>query len=169
MAPAEEVSLTTAPAGLFSARGILRRASERLASRTTRTRHRVENDVAREAARRIRTMAILTGLTVVAVAVLQHLLQPELAAAHQAPLFRLSALFLAPGWRNRNEAHTPDWSRRFLTFSNWALPQSSCFPYFSSTLRTRQRPHELLGLLAGLVCVRHQAYSSRQEPPGGGR
>jgi hypothetical protein len=53
----------------------------------------VENDVAREAARRIGTMAILTSLTVVAVAVLEDMLQPEQAGPDQAPLFRLSTLF----------------------------------------------------------------------------
>ena len=94
MAPAEEASLTAAPAGSPPAPGILRRAAERLSSHNTPTRQRLENDVAREAARRVGTMAILTALTVVGVAVLQDVLQPELAAAHQAPLFRLSALFL---------------------------------------------------------------------------
>src|SRR5512145_1260512 len=43
------------------------------------------------------TMAILTGLTVAAVAVLRGLLQLGLAAAHQAPLFRLSPSSLGGG------------------------------------------------------------------------
>ena len=94
MAPAEEAPLTTAPAGSLPAGRILRRAVDRSASRGTPTRHRLEDNATREAARRIGTMAILTALTIVGVAVLQDLLQPELAAAHQAPLFRLSALFL---------------------------------------------------------------------------
>ena len=93
MAPAEEASSNAAPAGSPTG-GILRCAPERLAAQTTRTRHRLENDTARDAARRLGTLAILTALTVVGVALLQDVLQPALAAVHQAPLFRLSALFL---------------------------------------------------------------------------
>jgi len=53
----------------------------------------LENEVAQEVARRIGTLPILTAVTVLGIAVLQGLLQPELAA-HRTPLFRLSALFL---------------------------------------------------------------------------
>ena len=94
MSPAERASLTVTLAGPPPGGRILRRARERLSSHPSRTRQRVDNDVAREAAQRIGTMAVLTALTVVGVAALQDVLQPELAAAHQAPLFRLSALFL---------------------------------------------------------------------------
>src|SRR5262249_26450017 len=43
---------------------------------------------------RLGTLAILTAVSVVASAIIKMLLQPEMAAAHQSPLFRLSALFL---------------------------------------------------------------------------
>ena len=94
MTRAEVASYTAAPAHAPLTGGILRCARDRLASHSTGTRNRLANDVAQEAARRIGIMAILTALTVVGVAVLEDLLQPELAAVHQAPLFRLSALFL---------------------------------------------------------------------------
>jgi hypothetical protein len=74
--------------------GILRCEGNRLVSDSPRTKARVDDDVAEQAARRIGTLAILTALTVVGMAFLQHSLQPELAAAHKTPLFRLSALFL---------------------------------------------------------------------------
>src|SRR6202008_2946459 len=59
----------------------------------TRNSERLENDVEQEGARRVGALAILTAVTVLGVALLQGLLQPELAA-HRTPLFRLSALFL---------------------------------------------------------------------------
>src|SRR5260370_25129995 len=73
--------------------GFLRRAGERFAPSSPNSSERLENDVAQEGARRIGTLAILTAVTVLGIAVLQGLLQPELAA-HRTPLFRLSALFL---------------------------------------------------------------------------
>ncbi len=73
--------------------GFLRRARERFVSSSLHSSERLENDVAQEGARRIGTLAILTAVTVLGIAVLQGLLQPELAA-HRTPLFRLSALFL---------------------------------------------------------------------------
>jgi len=94
MAPAEEALSTVPPAGSPPAGGILRRAVDRLGSHSTGSKRRLDDNIAQEAARRIGTMAILTALTVLGVAILQDTLQPELAAAHQAPLFRLSALFL---------------------------------------------------------------------------
>jgi hypothetical protein len=94
MAPAEEEPLGLAPAGPPPVGSRLRFARERLASQNSRSSQRLEREIAEEAARRLGTLAILTALTVVGVAVLQDLLQPELAAAHQTPLFRLSALFL---------------------------------------------------------------------------
>jgi hypothetical protein len=39
-------------------------------------------------------LAILTAVTVIAMTVVQNTLQPELAAAHKAPLFRSAALYL---------------------------------------------------------------------------
>src|SRR5260370_23547022 len=73
--------------------GSLRRAGELFAPHSTPRGDRLENDVAQEGARRIGTLAILTAVTVLGVALLQSFLQPELAA-HRTPLFRLSALFL---------------------------------------------------------------------------
>src|SRR4051812_3642249 len=73
--------------------GFLRHARERFISSTPRGSLRLENDVAWEGARRIGILAILTAVTVLGIALLQSLLQPELAA-HRTPLFRLSALFL---------------------------------------------------------------------------
>jgi hypothetical protein len=52
------------------------------------------DSVADQAARRLGTLAILTAVTVVGMTILEHILQPELAAAHGTPLFRLAALFL---------------------------------------------------------------------------
>ena len=73
--------------------GSLRRTRERFVSSSPHNSERLENDVAQEGARRIGTLAILTAVTVLGVALLQSFLQPELAA-HRTPLFRLSALFL---------------------------------------------------------------------------
>ena len=39
-------------------------------------------------------MAILTSVTVVAAAMLEHALQPQLASAQQSPLYRLNAVLL---------------------------------------------------------------------------
>jgi len=47
----------------------------------------LENDVAQEGARRIGTLAILTAVTVLGVALLQSFLQPELAATPDAVCF----------------------------------------------------------------------------------
>src|SRR5580765_7201943 len=94
MMPAKEASSTPATAGSPRTGVVLRRAPERLGSDSARTGNRLESEIAEEGARRIGTMAILTALTVVGVAILQHVLQPELAAAHHSPVFRLSALFL---------------------------------------------------------------------------
>lgn len=91
MAPAETQltqTMTPPPRG-----GSLRRARERFVSSSPHSSERLENDVAQEGAQRIGTLAILTAVTVLGIAVLQDLLQPELAA-HRTPLFRLSALFL---------------------------------------------------------------------------
>src|ERR1700748_1888986 len=92
MAPVVESSASAA--GSSPASCVLRCAPERLSAQNTPARRQVENDAVRDAARRIGTMAMLTAVTVVGVAVLEDVLQPELAAAHQAYLFRLSALCL---------------------------------------------------------------------------
>ncbi|MEO8593248.1 MAG: serine/threonine-protein kinase [Candidatus Solibacter sp.] len=77
------------PGGAF-----LRRGGSQSADRGTQTRARIAGGIADEASRRIGTLAILTTVTVVGASVLHHALSPELAAAQQTPLFRLSALFL---------------------------------------------------------------------------
>src|SRR5439155_20933443 len=74
--------------------GILRCGRNRLRSDGHGTKARLDNSVAEEAVRRLGTLAILTAVTVVGKTVLQTTLQPELAAAHATPLFRLTALFL---------------------------------------------------------------------------
>src|SRR5258708_36068165 len=92
MVPAETQSTKTM--SLPGPGGFLRRAGERFAPRSTTPRgDRFENDVAQEGARRLGTLAILTAVTVLGIAVLQGLLQPELAS-HRTPLFRGSALLL---------------------------------------------------------------------------
>src|SRR5262245_12658317 len=94
MPATEEIASPTLTMKSHSVGGILRCEANRLHSDSPRTKARVEDDVAEQAAQRIGTMAILTALTVVGMAILQHSLQPELAAAHKTPLFRLSAIFL---------------------------------------------------------------------------
>src|SRR3954451_8605282 len=84
-----QTMLHSTPAG-----GVLRCQGGQTGAGGARTRARVAGDVAEEAARRIGTIAILTAVTVVGSAVLQHALQPEMAAVHQTPLYRLSALSL---------------------------------------------------------------------------
>lgn len=70
------------------------RCGVRSSSAGSQTRRRVADDVAVQNAQRIGTMAILTSITVLAAAILQHALQPQMAAAQLSPLYRLSALFL---------------------------------------------------------------------------
>ncbi len=73
---------------------VLRREGEHTAAQGTHSRARINRAIADEASRRIGTLAILTAVTVVGASLLHHALSPELAAAQQTPLFRLSALFL---------------------------------------------------------------------------
>jgi serine/threonine-protein kinase len=75
-------------------RGVLRCQANRL-SGSSRTKARVRDDVAEQGARRLGTLAILTAVSTVVASVLKMLLQPEMAAAHASPTFRLCALFLA--------------------------------------------------------------------------
>jgi tRNA A-37 threonylcarbamoyl transferase component Bud32 len=81
--------LNPEPAG-----GVLRCGGYTPGPSGSQTHARIADDVAQQAARRIGTIAILTAATVVGHAILQHALQPEMGAAEQTPLFRLSALFL---------------------------------------------------------------------------
>jgi len=73
---------------------VLRRNEQKSLARGAETRARIAGGVADEAARRIGTLAILTAVTVVGASILHHALSPDLAAAQQTPLFRMSALFL---------------------------------------------------------------------------
>ena len=73
---------------------VIRRNGRTSTGRGTATRARIAGGIADEAARRIGTLAILTAVTVVGASVLHHALSPDLAAAQQTALFRLSALFL---------------------------------------------------------------------------
>jgi serine/threonine-protein kinase len=73
---------------------VLRRGGEHTAAPGTPTRARIAGQLADEASRRIGTLAILTAITVVGASVLHHALSPDIAAAQQTPLFRLSALAL---------------------------------------------------------------------------
>src|SRR5258706_11664788 len=88
-APSNTTSRLPEPEG-----GMLQCAANSLRSEGHRTKARLDDDVAEKAARRLGMMAILTAVTVVGTTVLQAALQPELAAAHETPVFRLSALFL---------------------------------------------------------------------------
>jgi serine/threonine-protein kinase len=60
----------------------------------TPTQARIAGGIAAEASGRIGTLAILTAVTVVGASILHHALSPDIAAAQQTPLFRLSALFM---------------------------------------------------------------------------
>jgi eukaryotic-like serine/threonine-protein kinase len=73
---------------------VLRRGEPKSAGPGTQTRARIDGGIADEASRRIGTLAILTSVTVVGASILHHALSPDIAAAQQTPLFRLSALFL---------------------------------------------------------------------------
>ena len=77
-----------------AAAGVLKLTGVGPSAGGSQTHVRIAEHVAEQGAQRIGTMAILTAVTVVATSILQHALQPELVAAEQAPLYRLSALFL---------------------------------------------------------------------------
>jgi hypothetical protein len=94
MPTSEAAAATTASTKSQPVGGLLRCVADPVVSESPRTKARVGGDVAEQAARRLGTLAILTAFTVVGMTILQHSLQPELAAAHRTPLFRLSALFL---------------------------------------------------------------------------
>lgn len=88
--PAEGGSTTRRQPG----HAVLRRGGQQSSDRGPQTRARVAGEIADQESRRIGTLAILTAVTVVGASVLHHALSPDIAAAQQTPLFRLSALFL---------------------------------------------------------------------------
>ena len=90
----DPVTQSLAPGPLQPGGTVLRRNGQRSEGRGMATRARIAGGIADEAARRIGTLAILTAVTVVGASILHHALSPDLAAAQQTPLFRLSALFL---------------------------------------------------------------------------
>lgn len=94
MRPGPQTESTAASAIAAPAERVLRCDDHRSAANGSQTRVRIAGDVAEQGARRIGTLAILTAVTVVGATVLQQALQPEMAAAQQSPMYRLSALFL---------------------------------------------------------------------------
>jgi hypothetical protein len=82
------------PVPLQPGGAVLRRKGQSSAGPGTQTQARIAGGIANEASRRIGTLAILTAVTVVGASILHHALSPDIAAAQQTPLFRLSALFL---------------------------------------------------------------------------
>ena len=94
MAPATQAESEAVSAAPHVGGGVLKRARHRSGAGGSQTRGRLADDVAQQGARRIGTIAILTAVTVAGAVILEHALQPEMAAAQQNPLFRLSALFL---------------------------------------------------------------------------
>lgn len=94
MRPATQIQSKASGPGAEPAGGVLRCGRHPSVGSGSQTHSRIADDVARQGARRIGILAIITAVTVVAAAILQQMLQPEMAAAQQNPLFRLSALFL---------------------------------------------------------------------------
>ncbi len=94
MEPATQTTSSGTPASRKPAGGVLRCGGYRPTRSGSQTDARIADDVAQAAARRIGTVAILTAVTVVAAAMIQQALQPEMAVAQHTPVFRLSALFL---------------------------------------------------------------------------
>jgi len=74
--------------------GVLRCGRAPSQASGSRTHVRIADEVAKQGAQRIGVLAFITAVTVVGVAILHQALQPEMAAAQQNHLFRLSALFL---------------------------------------------------------------------------
>ena len=81
-------------ASLELAGNVLKCGPHAFVGSNSQTHVRIADAVAKQGAQRIGILAIVTAVTVVGVAVLQPGLQPEMAAAQESPLFRLSALFL---------------------------------------------------------------------------
>ena len=92
--PGAGKSMTSATAVAEPNGGILRRGARPSSSGRSQTHPRVAAEVTEQSAQRIGTLAILTAVTVVGVAIVQYALQPEMAVAQETPLYRLSALFL---------------------------------------------------------------------------
>src|SRR5690349_16335931 len=94
MQPAVQTeSLATSPTAQ-PAGGVLRCDRQPSVASGSRTHAHIADEVAKQGAQRVGILAIITSVTVVGVAILQQALQPEMSAAHDTPLFRLSALFL---------------------------------------------------------------------------
>ncbi len=74
--------------------GVLRCGEARSTRSGSQTHVRIAEEVAEQGARRIGALAILTAVSVVGVAIIEHRLQGDMAVAQQTPLYRLSALFL---------------------------------------------------------------------------
>jgi hypothetical protein len=94
MPTTEVLTSSTSAAQSLPVGRILRCQDNRPASGGQSTKARVDDDVAEQGARRLGTLAVLTAVSVVGASIVKDLLQPELAAAHETPLFRLNALFL---------------------------------------------------------------------------
>src|SRR5690242_19954388 len=92
----QRTTVTQPPAqgSIQPGRAVLRQKEHESAGPGSKTRARIAGGIADEASGRIGTLAILTAVTVVGASILHHTLSPEIAAAQQTPLFRLSALFL---------------------------------------------------------------------------
>ena len=88
MGPAAQTAVGAGAAEAAPAGGVLR-CGGRSVTGGTETHARIANDIARQGARRIGTLAILTAVTVVGAAILQAALQPEMAAAQQIGNHRL--------------------------------------------------------------------------------
>ena len=89
--PPESIIVSASPDRLG---GVLKCGKHSSAASGSLTHIRIADDVAKQGAQRIGILAIVTAATVVGNVVLQQMLQPEMAAAQQNPVFRLSALFL---------------------------------------------------------------------------
>ena len=87
-------TVTTATIAAAPGGGVLRCGRPPSQASGSSSYARIADEVAKQGAQRIGVLAFITAVTVVGVTVLQQSLQPEMAAAHQNPLFRLSALFL---------------------------------------------------------------------------
>ncbi len=92
--PLPEAATVPGMKTLDVSRRVLRHGPARTSEAGSHSGMRTADDIAEEGARRIGTIAILTVVTTVGVAVLQHKLQPEVSGAQQTWLYRLSALAL---------------------------------------------------------------------------
>src|SRR6185295_432559 len=84
--PATHAESEAASAAPHVGGGVLKRARHRSGAAGSRTRARIADDVAQQGAGRIGTIATLTAVTVAGAVILEHPLQPEMAAAQQNPI-----------------------------------------------------------------------------------